>query len=94
MYGILLVAISLTRMVIWWYATGHYLLVAPVSARFRREEVVIVAAPAVINALAVVIAVEAPAVSLVIYAAVPSSTSSRSRWRAAAPPGSAEHDLT
>jgi uncharacterized membrane protein len=96
MYGILLFAIALTRLVIWWYATGRsHLLVVPVSARFRREGVVIVAAPAVINALAVVIAADHPAVSLVIYAAVPvlyfvAVTLARS----AAPPGSAEQDLT
>ena len=96
MYGILLVAISLTRMVIWWYATGRsHLLVVPVSARYRREGVVIVAAPAVINALAVAIAVETPAVSLVIYAAVPVLYFvAVTLARRAAPPGSAEHDLT
>jgi hypothetical protein len=54
-----------------------------------------VAAPAVINALAVVIAVEAPAVSLVIYAAVPVLYFiSITLARRAAPPGSAEQDLT
>ena len=32
MYGILLVAIALTRLVIWWYATGRpHLLVVPVT---------------------------------------------------------------
>ena len=96
MYGILLVAIALTRLVIWWYATGRsHLLVVPVSARFRREGIVIGAAPVVINALAVAIAAESPTASLVIYAAVPilyfiAITIARTT----APPGSAEHDLT
>ena len=96
MYGILLVAIALTRLVIWWYATGRsHLLVVPVSARFRREGIVIGAAPVFINALAVAIAAEAPTISLVIYAAVPilyfiAITIART----AAPAGSAEHDLT
>ena len=96
MYGILLVAIALTRLVIWWYATGRsHLLVVPMSARFRREGLVIGAAPVFINALAVAIAAEAPTASLVIYAAVPvlyfiAITIART----AAPPGSAEHDLT
>jgi hypothetical protein len=65
------------------------------SARFRREGLVIGAAPVFINALAVAIAAEAPTASLVIYAAVPilyfiAITIART----AAPPGSAEHDLT
>ena len=96
MYGILLVAIALTRLVMWWYATGRpHLLVAPVSARFRWAGVVIVAAPAVIYALAFVIAAEAPTASLVIYAAVPILYFiAITLARTTAPPGSAEQDFT
>ncbi len=65
------------------------------SARFRRDGVVIGAAPVAINALAVAIAAEAPTISLVIYAAVPILYFiAITRARTIAPPGSAEHDLT
>ncbi len=96
MYGILLVAIALTRLAIWWYATGRsHLLVVPVSARFRREGIALVAAPAVINALAVVLAADAPTASLVIYGAVPILYFiAITLARTAAPPGSAEQDFT
>ena len=96
MYGILLVVIALTRLVIWWYATGRsHLLVAPVSARFRWAGVVIAAVPALAYTLAFILADTTPTASLVIYGTVPilyfiAITLARS----AAPPGSAEQDLT
>ena len=72
MYGILLVAITVTRLAIWGYATGRsHLLVAPVSTRAQRTGFIIGAGPAVSYTLTVSIASEPPTVSLVIYAAVP-----------------------
>jgi uncharacterized membrane protein len=69
LYGLLLIAISLTRLAIWWYATGRpRLLFAPVDARMRRI-VVIGAVPALVFLVAVVLADQAPVVSLGIYAA-------------------------
>jgi uncharacterized membrane protein len=96
MYGILLVAITLTRLAMWWYATGRsHLLVAPVSERFRRDAFVIAAVPGVAYALAFAIADEAPRASLAIYAAVPALYFiAITLVRAYAPPGSAEQDLT
>jgi uncharacterized membrane protein len=96
MYGILLVAIEVTRLAIWWYATGRsYLLVAPVSERFRRAGVIIAAGPAFAYALAFVLASDAPTASLLIYGIVPilyfiAITLARS----SAPLGSAEQDFT
>jgi uncharacterized membrane protein len=96
MYGILLVAIEVTRLAIWWYATGRpHLLFAPVSKRFRWAGVIIAAVPALAYALAFVLAADAPTASLVIYATVPILyfiviTIARTT----APSGSAEQDLT
>ena len=96
MYGILLVAIEVTRLAIWWYATGRpHLLFAPVSARFRWAGVVIAAVPALAYTLAIILAEATPTTSLVIYGTVPLLYFiAITLARTAAPPGSAEQDLT
>jgi uncharacterized membrane protein len=96
MYGILLVTIEVTRLAMWWYATGRpHLLVVPVSTRFRWAGVVIAAVPAVAYALAFILAADAPTASLVIYGTVPSLYFiAITLARTTAPQGSAEQDLT
>ncbi len=96
MYGLMLVAIAVTRIGIWWYATGRtHLLYDAVDPPFRRAGVAVVAGEAAAYAVALAIAEIAPTISLVIYGAVPvvyfiAVTFARS----AASPGSAERDLT
>jgi uncharacterized membrane protein len=71
-YGFILVLIAVTRLVIWWYATGRsHLLVTPVDERSRWAGLLAVAVPAAIYLFAILIAESAPRASLVIYAAVP-----------------------
>ena len=96
MYGILLVAIEVTRLAMWWYATGRlHLLVAPVSTRYRWAGVIIAALPALAYALAFILAADAPIVSLVIYGTVPILYFiTITLARTSAPPGSAEQDFT
>jgi uncharacterized membrane protein len=96
MYGILLVTIEVTRLALWWSATGRpHLLVVPVSTRFRWAGVVIAAVPAVAYALAFILAADAPTASLVIYGTVPILYFiAITLARTTAPQGSAEQDLT
>jgi uncharacterized membrane protein len=69
-YGMILIAIALARLAIWWYATERpHVLVAPLDARSRRLGFIIGAAPVGLYLIAIVIAHMAPRVSLTIYAA-------------------------
>jgi uncharacterized membrane protein len=71
-YGMLLVAIALTRMGMWWYATScPHLFAAPIDARLQRRGVALAAIPTACYVLAIVIAERAPVASLTIYAVVP-----------------------
>ena len=96
MYGICMVAIAVTRLIMWIYATGRpYLLFVPIDARSRWTGLALVAAQGVIYAVAIAIAAASPTASLWIYAAVPVLyfvviTIARTT----APPGSAEQDFT
>jgi len=96
MYGLVLVAIAITRICIWLYATGRtHLLYDPVDPPFRRAGVAVVLVPTAAYAVAFAVAEVAPTASIVIYGAVPvvyfiAITFARST----APPGSAEGDLT
>lgn len=72
LYGVLLLAIALTRLAIWWYATGRPgLLHAPIDNRLRRRGIVLAAIAATVYAVAVALAGPAPTASLAIYAAAP-----------------------
>lgn len=95
-YGMLLVAGAVTRLAIWWYATGQkHLLYEPVDQRARWAGAAVVLLPAIINLVAILIAGQMPLVSLAIYAAVPLLYFlSITAVRTTAPPGSAEQDFT
>ncbi len=96
LYGLILIAISVTRLAIWGYATGHpELLYAPVAERSRLNRAVVVTIPTIAFAVAIALADRAPIVSLAIYALTPvvyfvAITAARR----AAPPGAVEHNLT
>lgn len=96
LYGFLLLAIAATRIWMFWYATGRpHLLHEPIDQRSRRSGVLLITVPILIYGTAIVVAEAAPTVSLVIYAAVPAAyLLAVWRVRHAAPPGSAERDLT
>jgi uncharacterized membrane protein len=72
MFVFLLVFIALTRLTEWLHATNRpHLLFDPISRRTRTVGVLLVAVPAALYAIAILIARSAPTASLVIYAAVP-----------------------
>ena len=72
LYGLLLLVISLTRLIVWLYATNRpHLLFEPIERRARRVGVLLVIIPAVLWLLAILIADSAPTASLAIYAGVP-----------------------
>lgn len=72
MYGVLLLAIALTRLVIWRYATGRpRLLSVHIDDRARRAGVLTALIAAGIYALAIIAAKEAPTLALTLYAAAP-----------------------
>ena len=95
-YGLLLVAIALTRLLVWLYATNRpHLLFDPIDRPSRRLGVLLAALPAALYVVAILIAERLPTASLWIYAGAPilyfmSLFISRSQ----APPGAAERDFT
>lgn len=71
-YGIVLVAIAVMRVLIWLYAVGRpALLWRPPDPRQRRAGLALAAFPGLIYLLAILLAAVAPAVSLGVYAGVP-----------------------
>jgi uncharacterized membrane protein len=71
-YGLLLVAIALMRVIIWLYATNRpHLLWQRLDDRQRRAGLALAAFPALIYLLAILVAAAAPGVSLLIYAGAP-----------------------
>ena len=96
LYGIILVAISATRLGIWWYATGRtHLLYVPIDAQSRRTGSLVAGIPGVVFAIGALVASAAPTVSLVIYAGVPILYFlGITLMRTSAPAGSAEADFT
>ena len=71
-FGIQVLLIAVTRLIVWLYATNRqHLLYEPISPRTKRVGVLIVAVPAVLYLLAIVIADSAPGASMAIYAGVP-----------------------
>jgi len=95
-YSILLIAIALTRLGMWIYATGRtHLLHGPIDVQFRRAGIVIAAGPALAYLVAFAVADITPTGAMVIFAAVPVAYFAAITFaRLSAPPGSAEHDLT
>jgi uncharacterized membrane protein len=96
MYGLLLLAIAVTRLIMWMYATERpHLLFELVDARSRWTGVAVVAVPAVVYLVGFLLADSHPDASLTLYAIVPvlyfvGITLARST----APPESAEQDFT
>ena len=71
-YGLLLVAIAVMRVVIWLYATNRpHPLWRPLDERQRRAGLVLGALPGLVYLLAFLVARSAPAMSLAIYAGLP-----------------------
>ena len=95
MYGLLLLLIAVTRLSIWWYATGRsHLLFHPLEARSRLAGVAVVAAPAAVYAIAIAVAEAAPRASLAIYAIAPVVYFlGVILARTTAPPGAVERDF-
>jgi uncharacterized membrane protein len=96
LYGIILVAISATRLGIWWYATGRTrLLYVPIDAQSRRTGALLAAVPGIVYAIGAAIASAAPTASLAIYAGVPIAYFLGITFvRTSASTGSAETDFT
>ena len=96
LYGLLLLMIALTRLVVWLYATNRpHLLFEPIDRRTRRVGVLLVVIPAVLWLLAILIADSAPTASLAIYAGVPVLYFlSLILTRAKTPPGAPVEDFT
>jgi uncharacterized membrane protein len=96
LYGLLLLAIAATRIWMFWYATGRpHLLYESIDQRSRRSGLLLTVVPALIYSVAIAVAGTAPTVSLAIYATVP-VVYLVAVWRVrhAAPPGSAQRDLS
>jgi uncharacterized membrane protein len=71
-YGLILVAIALTRAVIWLYATNRpHLLWQRLDDRQRRAGLALNLYPVLVYLLAFLVATNAPGLSLLIYAAAP-----------------------
>jgi TMEM175 potassium channel family protein len=96
LYGLLLLAIAITRLVIWLYATNRsHLLFEPIDRRSRRLGVLLVIVPASLYVLAILLAGSMPVASLSIYAGAPTLYLVAMLFsRAKAPPGVAEDDFT
>ena len=95
-YGLILVAIQLTRLAIWGHITGRPdLLYAPIPERSRWNRAAVVTIPTIAYLIAIAIADKAPTLSLVIYALTPVIYfAAISLVRNTADPGSAEQNLT
>ncbi|MGA9160371.1 MAG: TMEM175 family protein [Actinomycetota bacterium] len=72
LYGVLLLLIALTRLVVWLYATNRpHLLYESIDRRVKTIGILIVAVPAALYVLAIGLADSAPDASLAIYVATP-----------------------
>jgi uncharacterized membrane protein len=94
MYGLLLLAIALARLLIWLYAANRPpLMFQPVERRPRALGMLLVTVPAALYVIAILIAGRVPIASLSIYAGVPILYFVTLVFtRAEAPPGAAEPD--
>jgi uncharacterized membrane protein len=71
-YGLLLTAIAVMRVVIWLYTTNRpHLLWQRIDDRQRRAGLALAAFPGLVYLLAILVAAAAPGVSLLIYAGAP-----------------------
>jgi uncharacterized membrane protein len=71
-YGLILVAIALTRLVIWLYATNRpHLLWQRLDDRPRRAGLALNLSPVLVYLLGFLVATTAPGLSLLIYAGLP-----------------------
>ncbi len=95
MFGIILMAIALTRLIMWIYATGRsYLMFSPIDARTRWVGAAVVAASAGAYAVGYFLAESYATASMAIYAAVPVLYFiGIAITRSPAPPESAERDF-
>jgi uncharacterized membrane protein len=96
MYGLLLLLIALTRLVVWLYAVNRpHLLHEPISQRTRTAGAIIAGVPAVLYTVAILLASGSPEASLAIYAGAPILYFiGLFLERSTAPPGSEEDDFT
>jgi uncharacterized membrane protein len=96
LYGLLLLAIAATRLIMWMYATGRpHLLYVPIDARSRWAGVAAVVVPGVAYGIGYLVAASYPTASLTIYATVPLLYFIViTLARTTAPPESAERDFT
>jgi uncharacterized membrane protein len=96
LYGVQLLLIALTRLIVWLYATNRpHLLYEPIGRRTEMVGVLIVAVPAALYMLAILIAEGAPEASMMIYAGVPILYFVAVFVdRSTAPPGAVEDDFT
>ena len=96
LYGLMLIAIALTRLTIWVYAIRRpYLLFEPVDKGSRWMGMVVVLVPALAYAIAIALSDSAPSVSLAIYALAPFVYFfSVTFIRNTAEPGASDQDFT
>lgn len=72
LYGALLIGVSISRLAIWFYATGKpYILFAPIDRRSRRIGSGLQVAQVTCSGIAIVLADQRPTISLGIYAGIP-----------------------
>jgi uncharacterized membrane protein len=96
LYGMLLLLMALTRLIVWLYATKRpHLMYEPIDRRARRTGVLIVAFPATLWLIAILVADLSPTASLAIYIGVPFLYfASLLVARASTPAGAQEDDFT
>ena len=87
---------ALTRLIVWLYATNRpHLLYEPIARRTKTVGVLLVAVPAALYLLAILIAESAPVASLVIYVGtIVLYFIAFFVDRSLAPPGAVEDDFT
>ena len=95
-YGLQLLLIALTRLIVWLYATNRpHLLYEPIARRTKTVGVLLVAVPAALYLLAILIAESAPVASLAIYVGtIVLYFIAFFVDRLMAPPGAVEDDFT
>ena len=95
-YGLQLLVIALTRLVVWLYAFNRqHLLSEPVSPRTKTVGGVLAGVPAVLYAVGILVARSSPGASLAFYAGIPILYCiAVFVERSTAPPGVEEEEFT